>query len=94
MSLYADTSKFMSEHVSELPENRDLEDEGGIDGVRVSRPNDDSKDILKDKQDKRYHKILENFKVLMPEEVEAMLLEDAKKDDQKRKDKERRSHTN
>ena len=30
----------------------------------------------------------------MPEEVEAMLLEDAKKDDQKRKDKERRSHTN
>ncbi len=38
-------------------------------------------DSDKERQNKRYNKLLQNFRVLLPEEVEEMLKEDARKEE-------------
>ena len=79
-----DTSKYQSAAQSELPEvdreeGGNSSDENGFD--------EQSHDSDKERQDRRYQKILQNFRVLMPEEVEEMLAEDARKEEQRKNDK-------
>jgi hypothetical protein len=48
---------------------------------------DQSFDSDKERQQKRYQKILQNFKVLLPDEVEEMLAEDFKKEELRKNEK-------
>jgi hypothetical protein len=80
-----ETSKFMSEAPSimnPLNEGEENEnDEGDEPGSY------DASKIQQDKQDKKYQRILKKFCILLPDEVERLLAEDAKKEEQKKNDK-------
>ena len=54
---------------------------------------DQSFDSDKERQQKRYQKILRNFKVLLPEEVEEMLAEDFKKEELRKNERLKRDQS-
>jgi hypothetical protein len=64
-----------------LPDLLDKEDGGNSDGEDTNQMDDQSFDSDKERQQKRYQKILKNFKVLLPDEVEEMLAEDFKREE-------------
>lgn len=64
-----------------MPDLLDKEDGGNSDGEDTNQMDDQSFDSDKERQQKRYQKILKNFKVLLPDEVEEMLAEDFKREE-------------
>ena len=78
---FYDHSKNQSAAQSELPDLLENEDGGKSEGDDTNQMDDQSFDSDKERQQKRYQKILRNFKVLMPDEVEEMLAEDFKKEE-------------
>jgi len=78
---FYDQSKNQSAAQSEFPDLIDKEDGGKSDGEDTNQMDDQSFDSDKERQQKRYQKILKNFKVLMPDEVEEMLAEDFKREE-------------
>ena len=80
---FYDNSKNQSAAQSELPADLLEKEDGGKSdgGDDTNQMDDQSFDSDKERQQKRYQKILQNFKVLLPDEVEEMLAEDFKKDE-------------
>ena len=64
-----------------MPDLLEKEDGGNSDGEDTNQMDDQSFDSDKERQQKRYQKILKNFKVLLPDEVEEMLAEDFKREE-------------
>ena len=73
-----------------MPDLLENEDGGKSEGDDTNQMDDQSFDSDKERQQKRYQKILRNFKVLMPDEVEEMLAEDFKKEELRKNEKLRR----
>ena len=84
---FYDQSKNQSAAQSEFPDLIDKEDGGKSDGEDTNQMDDQSFDSDKERQQKRYQKILKNFKVLMPDEVEEMLAEDFKREEQRKNER-------
>jgi hypothetical protein len=79
-----ETSKFMSEAPSIMHPLNNGEDND----VEGDEPGSyDPSKIQHEKQDKKYQRILKKFCILLPDEVERLLAEDAKKEEQKKNDK-------
>jgi len=76
-----------------LPDLLENEDGGKSDGDDTNQMDDQSFDSDKERQQKRYQKILRNFKVLLPEEVEEMLAEDFKKEELRKNERLKRDQS-
>lgn len=80
MELFADgdTSKFQSGRESVVPKPSNGDEDGGAasDKDDGNVDNEHSYDPDQERQKRRYNKLLQNFRILMPDEVEEMLKED------------------
>lgn len=80
MELFADgdTSKFQSGRESVVPKASNGDEDKGVASDK-DEGNEQSYDPDQERQKRRYNKLLQNFRILMPDEVEEMLKEDEQK---------------